>query len=284
MLEAANALQAKRTDDSGGGIRIVVTGKGGVGKTTLSALLAKLFVRDGIRVLAVDEDPQQNLAFSLGYPKEKAKDIVPLSQNLDYIEEKTGARPGVGWGLMLTLNPNVADVVDRFGIPIEEGLDLLVMGSVVQAATGCLCPENALLESVIRYIRLRNDEAIILDTQAGVEHFGRALAEGFSQTIVVTEPGFNSVQVALHSAELASQLNIPAIYLVVNKVRNESDRKKVEHLLGTDHPFAAVFYLPYDDAVLDTEPDVTQLLDGGRTFTNGIREIYARVSSCPPTS
>lgn len=262
------------------GFRVVVCGKGGVGKTTVTALLARRLALRGMKVLAVDEDPQQNLAFSLGYPLEAADALVPLSRNFDYVEEKVGARPGEGWGLLLALNPDVTDVVDRFGVHLDEGIDCLVMGSVVQAATGCLCPENALLNAVIRYIRLREDEAILLDTQAGVEHFGRALAEGFSQTLVVTEPGRNSLQVALQAARLAADLGIPRRHLVVNKTRNGADREKVETFLGDDHPFASVIYLPFDERVLDTEPAVSALLDDPSPFVEGIAAIEELLLAC----
>ncbi|KQC03404.1 MAG: carbon monoxide dehydrogenase [Methanoculleus sp. SDB] len=279
ILSAADAFRERQVEDAGG-LRIVITGKGGVGKTTLTALLAHMHARDGRHVLAVDEDPQQNLAYSLGYPRDQAKKLVPLAENVAYIEEKTGARPGVGWGQMLTLNPNVSDVVDRFGVPITDRVSVLVMGSVIQAATGCLCPENALLESVIRSVRLRRGEVILLDTQAGVEHFGRALAEGFGQTIVVAEPGFNAMQVALHAAFLARQLGIPVIHLVVNKVRSGADRKKVGEMLADDSPFSSVIYLPFAEQVLETEPDVTRLLAGSSPFMDGVRELYARIRQC----
>ncbi len=276
MMGAAGLLR-DRIKTAPDGLRVVITGKGGVGKTTLTALLAKQFAGSGMNVLAVDEDPQQNLAFSLGYPIEQAEEIVPLSRNFDYIEEKVGARPGDGWGLLLTLNPNVSDVVERFGVRIGPGIDLLVMGSVVQAATGCLCPENALLESVIRYIRLRDDEVILLDTQAGVEHFGRALAEGFDQALVVTEPGFNAFTVALHSAQLAEELGISTIHLVVNKVRNKDEQEKFEKMLGAEHPFDTIFYLPFEERVLDCEPDVSALLEDSGPFMDEVQNIFNAV-------
>ncbi len=260
LFEAAEKIKGQVSGKEDRGFRVVITGKGGAGKTTLTALLAKLLNREGLNVLAVDEDPQINLPYALGIPPEV--EIIPISRNLDYVEEKTGARPGEAWGVMLTLNPDVTDVVERFGLRTDDGINLLVMGSVVQAATGCLCPENALLDAIVRYISLRDGEVILMDTQAGVEHFGRALAQGFSQAVIITEPTFNALQVALHSAKLASQLGIPHIYLAVNKVRREEDRQKIQRLGGESlEAFEEIFYLPYDEEVLRTEPDVTPLLE-----------------------
>ena len=141
IFEAADSLKRETHEYQEKGFRVVITGKGGAGKTTTTALLSRLLARKGYQVLAVDEDPQINLPYALGLAPDEADQIVPLTKNLDYIEEKVGARPGEGWGLMLRLNPNVEDVVERFGITGPDGVSLLVMGTVVQAATGCLCPE-----------------------------------------------------------------------------------------------------------------------------------------------
>ncbi len=255
---------AKKTGAKEEGFRVVVTGKGGAGKTTITAILARLFARKGYKVLAVDEDPQMNLPFALGLPPEEASRIVPLSKNADYIEEKTGARPGEGWGIYLRLSPDVDDVVERFGLTGPDGVRLLVMGTVVQAATGCMCPENALLDAVMDYIILREKEVILMDTQAGMEHFGRAISEGFSQAVIVTEPSFNSIQVGVYLGKLAKELNIKHIHLVVNKVRKQADVDKVNKWMNSmgKVDFDTVTVLPFDETLLEVEPSIDPIING----------------------
>ncbi|PWR76328.1 AAA family ATPase [Methanospirillum stamsii] len=259
---------------SGQGFRVVITGKGGVGKTTITSLLSHLFAQRGYSVLAVDEDPQMNLPYALGVPAEDTELIVPLSKNLDYIEEKTGARPDSGYGLMLSLNPDVSDVVERFGMKGPDGVNILVMGTVVKAATGCLCPENTLLDAVMRHINLREGEIILMDTQAGVEHFGRALAKGFNQAILVADPTFNSLQVVKHAAELARELGIPDIHLVINRVRSPGDIRKVNQLLtGFEELFSGKYFIPYDEMMIMYDPDVRPMLSEQSEFVDGVREL-----------
>jgi CO dehydrogenase maturation factor len=252
---------------SGDRSRIVVAGKGGVGKTTLAALLARTLARRGQTVLAVDADAQMNLAWALGMPPFEATAIVPLSDNADYVEEKTGARPGSGWGMLLRLNPEAEDAVERFSVRAPDNVRLLVMGSLHQAASGCLCPENTLLAGAMAAIALRPGELILMDTQAGIEHFGRALARGFGQALVVTDPSFNGVSVALRTARLAADLGIPMVHLVVNRVRGPIDIERVEDYLnradaGTRPAFASRHLLPEDERVRAAEPAVDGLLDG----------------------
>jgi CO dehydrogenase maturation factor len=259
-----------------GQFRVVITGKGGVGKTSLTALLARLMARKQFTVLALDADPQMNLPYALGLPPTEARAILPLSYNADYVQEKTGVRPGFGWGLFFRLNPDVADVVDRFGVVGPDGVRLLVMGTLIQPAAGCFCPENSLLASVVNAINLRENEAILMDTQAGVEHFGRALAKGFHQAIVVADATFNAIQVAMQTARLARGLGIPAVHLVVNRVRNDSDYQRALHHVEAEggFPFLTTHALPYDERVLESDPAVGSVLEAPETaFLSAVRRL-----------
>ena len=273
---------APPADGRDGGFRVVVTGKGGVGKTSLTALVARLLARDGHRVLALDADPQMNLPHAIGLPYEAARALVPISQNREYVEEKTGASSDSGWGLYFRLNPDATDAVERYAVDGPDGVQVLVMGTTVQPAAGCLCPENTLLAGVVEAMNLREREVILMDTQAGVEHFGRALAKGFRHALVVCDPTFNAVQVALHAARLAADMGVPAVHLVTNRVHDARESERLEARIAEEggFPFASTHLLPYDEAVFRAEPSVEPLLaDGDSPFMHalgGVIDALAR--------
>ena len=260
------------------GIRIVITGKGGVGKTTITALLAHLFAQQWFRVLAIDGDPQQNLAVTLGIPRPEVERIIPVCQCVEYLREKTGTGPGLSLGGLLTLNPDVSDVVDRFSVDVAGNLRLLVMGGVKQAGSGCLCPEYTLLTAILRHLRLLKDEVILLDTPAGLEHFGRAVADGFTCAVVVADPSYNALSVARESAALARQLGIGHIILVVNRVNRPEDRDKARERAGRLDEFSRVMLLSYDSGVIAAEPEVYPLISTESDFMRAIRSLAETIS------
>lgn len=252
-----------------GGLRVVVVGKGGVGKTTLSALLARTLARGGPRVVAVDADEQRNLGATLGVDPAALARLVPLSGQGDYMEEKVGARPGEGAGAMLRLNPDARDVVERFAVPAPDGVRLLVMGGVQRAGGGCLCPETALLAAVVAGLGRVADEVVVMDTHAGVEHFGRALARGFDRALVVAEPTYNAIAVGLETARLAEELGIGDVEFVLNRCRGEDDTARAASHLGAlgGSRFSSFTVVPFDPAVTRCEPDVGPLLEGSAVAT-----------------
>jgi CO dehydrogenase maturation factor len=250
-----------------------MAGKGGVGKTTITALLAHLFSRQGLQVLAVDGDPQQNLAVTLGVPPERVEHIVPVSKSVDYLREKTGAGPDISPGGLLTLNPDVSDVIERFSIPVADNLQLLVMGGVRMAGAGCLCPEYTLIAAILRHMPLLPDHIVLLDTPAGMEHFGRAVADGFDTALIVTDPSYNALSVARESALLAQQMGIKNRVLVVNRSGAKGDTRIVQEMCGKERLFTRVIYLAADPEVVLNEPVVTQLIGQQSQFMNEVRYL-----------
>ncbi len=253
------------------GRRVVVAGKGGVGKTTLAASLSLIAAGEGRRVLALDQDVQQNLAYSLGYPTDKAEGLRPITDEADLIEEKTGSRPG-GHGGLVSLNPDVSDVVDRFGVFVQENLGLLVMGGVVHSATGCLCPENALLGALVRFVDTRDEDLVLMDAQAGMEPFGRSVTQGFDVVLIVSEVSFNSLKVAERIAALARELDMKEVDLVLNKVYDPVELESAADTLSFES-FDHVFALPYDPTVRESEPDMSTIIGRGGPYSEAVKEL-----------
>ena len=206
--------------------KIAISGKGGVGKTTLAGLLANVYAQRGRDVIAIDADPDANLASALGFSDEAAAKIVPISNLEDLIEERTGARPGT-YGAMFKMNPRVDDIPERFSLE-ERGFRLLTMGTIERGGSGCVCPESVLLKTLVTHLLLRKDEVLILDMEAGIEHLGRATAGAVDAFIVVVEPGKRSLQTARTVVRLAGDIGIKQVFVVANKIRNDSDREFVQ--------------------------------------------------------
>ena len=229
-------------------LKLAITGKGGVGKTTLAALLSHVFVEQGQKVLAIDADPATGLASACGVPPEVASSITPVAEMEDLIYERTGAKKGEIGGFF-KLNPRVDDIPERFAVS-ADGIRILSMGTVQMGGTGCLCPENALLRSLVTHLLLRRDEVLVLDMEAGVEHLGRGTARAVDAFIVVVEPGRRSLQTAHTIYGLAQDLGIGRVYVVGNKIVSESDEVFItEQLPG----FHVLGFLPADQQAIEAD-------------------------------
>ncbi|NPV07021.1 MAG: AAA family ATPase [Anaerolineae bacterium] len=228
--------------------KIAVSGKGGVGKSTLAASLAYVYSERGVRVYAIDADPDGNLAAALGIPSELAAQITPISEMDSLIFERTGAKPGSS-GTFFRLNPRVDDIPERFSVE-HNGIRLLVMGSVTSGGSGCVCPESALLRALVTHLTLHRDEVVILDMEAGVEHLGRATASAVDAFIVVVEPGLRSIQTANAVRALAHDIGVTNILAVGNKVRNERDRQFLREQLA-DIPVLG--FIPFMEDIIEAD-------------------------------
>jgi len=229
-------------------MKIAITGKGGVGKTTLTALLAQTYADASRDVLAVDADPSPCLAGALGFPDNVREKLHPIAEMDALIEERTGARPGTVGGFF-TINPRVDDIPERFSV-LHRGVRLLEMGSVDLGGSGCICPESAMLKTLFTHLLFREDDILLLDMYAGVEHLGRATVDFVDAMLVVVEPTRRSLGTAAQIKKLANDIGLLRLYLVGNKVRNDDEAKFLE-TGAPDIPL--IGYLPADLKVQEAD-------------------------------
>jgi len=187
----------------GKAIKIAITGKGGAGKTTVAVMLARYLAEAGQKVIVLDADPDANTAMALGIAPEDCPE--PVSDLKGLIAERTGARGG--GGEFFTLNPRVDDIPERYAVD-ADGVKLLRMGRLAQGGGGCFCPENAFLKNLLAYLFFSDDQTVILDMEAGVEHLGRGTAQGVDRMLVVVEPGRRSIATARTIKQYAADIGL----------------------------------------------------------------------------
>jgi CO dehydrogenase maturation factor len=229
-------------------MKLAITGKGGVGKSTLAATLTLLLTRSGNRVLAVDADPDANLAGALGIAPAEQATIVPIAEQTRLIEERTGAKVK-RYGQMFTLNPTVDDIADSYAFN-KDGYSLLVLGAVDQGGGGCGCPEGVLIRALVSDLILHKRDALIMDMEAGVEHLGRATARGVDCMLIVVEPGRRSVDCAKRIVRMAQEIGLHNLQLVANKVASPADEAFIREQLP-ELPLLGV--IPYHAAFAEAD-------------------------------
>ncbi len=229
-------------------MKIAITGKGGVGKTTLSSLLVQHIAGNGKRVIAIDADPDSNLASALGF--KDIDNITPISEMEDLIEERTGAKPGTSGG-MFKINPKVDDLPEKLWL--EKGnIRLMVMGTVKSGGSGCVCPEHALLKNLVTHLVFYRDEVLVMDMEAGIEHIGRGTAGNVDMFIVVVEPGKRSIETAHNIKKLVADLGIKKVGVVGSKIRNDKDREYIKDKLK-DEDIRILGFIPYSEEMIEAD-------------------------------
>ena len=229
-------------------MKIAITGKGGVGKTTFSSMLSRMFADDGYRVVAVDADPDSNLGLALGFPKEVYDSIVPISEMRKLISERTAAETGT-FNKMFKLNPKVDDIPENY-CKEYNGVRLLTLGTVDFGGSGCVCPEHVLLKRLCSHLILQNKDVVVMDMEAGIEHLGRGTAQGVDAFIVVVEPGERSLQTYRKVKSLGKDIGIKQVFVVGNKIRNKEDE---EFIMSNIEDGEALGFIYYNQDVINSD-------------------------------
>jgi CO dehydrogenase maturation factor len=251
-------------------MKLAVSGKGGVGKTTFSALLIRTLSDQGKRVLAIDADPDANLAAALGIPD--AEKIVPIAEMKELIFERTEAQPGTIGGFF-KLNPKVDDLPDALSAKLDN-IKRRRLGGVKKGGGGCICPESTLLRALMLHIVLARDEVVVMDMEAGIEHLGRATASAVDKLIVVVEPGRRSMDTAGHIKKLASEIGLKNIVLVGNKIRGQKDEEFLKKHLSD---FEFLGFIRQDEALIEADLDGVSPYDVDSIAKTNVKEMIAKL-------
>ncbi len=250
-------------------MKIAISGKGGVGKSTIAAALALTLAKNGKRVLALDADPDANFAQALGIPHNIQNTIVPISKQIALIEERTGAKVDT-YGKVFKLNPEVSDVADKYAFN-HKGVSLLVLGAVKRGGGGCACPESTFIRTLVNDLVLFKDDALVMDMEAGIEHLGRATAKSVDLMIIVVEPGQRAIDCADTVIRMSKEIGIEKVAIIGNKVNDENDEKFImEALKGQE----VLGFVPYSEDIRKADRDGVSVLD---IANDNLKDILAKI-------
>ncbi len=251
-------------------MKLAVSGKGGVGKTTFSALLIRTLNEQGKNILAIDADPDANLAAAVGITD--ADKIIPIAEMKELIFERTEVRPGTIGGFF-KLNPKVDDLPETLSVKLGN-IKLMRLGGVKKGGSGCICPESTLLKALVTHIVLSRDDVVVMDMEAGIEHLGRATAQAVDKLIIVAEPGRRSIDTVYEIKRLASEIGLKNIAVVGNKIRSKKDEIFLKKYIP-DIDFLG--FISFDDALIEADLNNVSPFDVDSTAKTAVNEMVSRL-------
>ena len=240
-------------------MKIAVSGKGGVGKTSVAAGLVIFFEKQGKRIIAIDADPDANLAATLGFSVSERPS--PISELKKIILERTGEV-----GTFFKLNPKVDDIPDKFSAR-KGNIRLIEMGTVKKGGAGCVCPESAFLKALLSHIFLNRDEVVVVDMEAGIEHLGRGTAQSVEKFLIVVEPNNTSLDTAKKINSLAEGLGIKDVSVIGNKIRSDKDKDFIDKNLKEIN---VQRYISLDEELLNSRG----ILPEDSKFIKNLAEVF----------
>lgn len=191
-------------------MKMLVCGKGGCGKSTITTLLAKEIAGRGRKVLVIDTD-ESNIGLHNLLGIAKPNDFMNYFGGKKILIEKTKTLKDT-WKI---------DDLPRDYVSEKGNIKLLSMGKIYEFGEGCACPINVLSSRFLEVLELGNREFLIADTDAGIEHFGRGLERGVDILLAVVDPSQESILLARKISKLGDQVGKP-VYCILNKVNHET--------------------------------------------------------------
>ncbi|TRO53164.1 cobyrinic acid a,c-diamide synthase [Candidatus Bathyarchaeota archaeon] len=229
-------------------MKVAVSGKGGVGKTLIAAGLARGFAERGLKTIAIDADSSPNLALTLGLSAEEARKIVPISENKELVESKTGT----GYSGVYRLSFTVDDIVREYSTATPFDVNLIVMGTVKAMESGCMCAPNAVIRAMLRHLIVDRNEAVVLDFEAGVEHIGRGTARQVDALLIVADSNLKSLEIAKHIHDLAANAGMQNLFLVGNRIMNEKQKEAIKSY-AERNGLSILTFIPFDVKVIEAD-------------------------------
>ena len=248
-------------------MKIAISGKGGVGKTTIMALLANHLKEQGKEVLIIDADPSPHMAETIGVGD--VEKITPIADMKKMLAERSGKTEGSPF---YNINPQVDDLLGRFMVE-QDGMKLMVLGAIQEAKGGCACPENTVLQRLLTTLLLSPSQVVLLDMEAGVEHLGRGTIATVDQLLIVVIPAQSSVRTALKVKKLAEDSGIPRVSFVGNLVQDQEDKDFLNENL--DPPPIAFF--PDSALIRKSERRGEPIIKANQDMEDAVRELHAHI-------